>query len=433
MRRRGREGGGDRLRLESCPLCNHRRVRYDGDVPDPVPEETVMNTALDTSDPIDPIANAQALGPELAAAADEIERTRRIPPALMARLHELRLCRMLLPSAFGGDEIAPGAYFLAVAALAQHDASVAWNVFVTNSAALLTPYLEPETARTIFAAPNALCAWGPPNSIMATVEPGGYRVSGEWGFASGCRNATWMGLHCRIQEADGSVRMDGNGEPEIRSLLFPAEDATLIDTWDTIGLRGTASDSYRVEDLFVRDAFTGLRGAPETRREPGALYAFTMQGLYAVGVAGVALGTARAMLDEFAGLAGRKTPRGLSRLAERAAVQAGVAEAEASLGSARAYMLETLGEIYAAAASDKPIDMGERARVRLSASNAIRGAVATADWIHKAAGVDAIFSGGSLERRFRDMHTLSQQIQSRDAHYEAVGQVLLGNPPAVFF
>ena len=96
-------------------------------------------------------------------------------------------------------------------------------------------------------------------------------------------------------------------------------------------------------------------------------------------------------------------------------------------------MLETLGEIYAAAASDKPIDMGERARVRLSASNAIRGAVATADWIHKAAGVDAIFSGGSLELRFRDMHTLSQQIQSRDAHYEAVGQVLLGNPPAVFF
>jgi indole-3-acetate monooxygenase len=74
----------------------------------------------------------------------------------------------------------------------------------------------------------------------------------------------------------------------------------------------------------------------------------------------------------------------------------------------------------------------ERARVRLAGVHAIHAAVAIADATYKAAGVDAIFPGSAFERRFRDMHTLSQQIQSRDAHFEAVGQVLLGTPPAVF-
>jgi len=158
-----------------------------------------------------------------------------------------------------------------------------------------------------------------------------------------------------------------------------------------------------------------------------------MQGLYAIGVAGVALGIAGAMLDAFKDLAGGKTPRGLALLAERAAVQGGVARAEARLGAARAYALATLAEIYARARPNAPIDVPDRARVRLSASNAIQGAIEVADWIHKQAGVDAIFQGGPFERRFRDMHTLSQQIQSCDAHFEAVGKVLLGRPPEVFF
>jgi alkylation response protein AidB-like acyl-CoA dehydrogenase len=381
----------------------------------------------------DPLVRARALGDDIAAAADEIERTRRIPAALLDRLHGARLCRMLLPRAFGGDEVDPGTYLLALEAVARQDASVAWNLFTANSAVLMAPHLEPATARAIFTPANALVAWGPPNATVATIEPGGYRVSGRWDFASGCRNATWMGLHCHVAERGGEPRLNKVGRPEIRTMLFPLEKARLIDTWDTIGLRGTASDSYSVEDLFVTDDFTGTREEPESRRDPGRLYAFPMQGLYAIGVAGVALGTAGAMLDAFQELAAGKTPRGLSRLADSAAVQSGVALAEARLGAARAYALETLADIYARAGPDAPIDVPDRARVRLSASNAIQGSIEVADWIYKRAGVDAIFRGGPFQRRFRDIHTLSQQIQSRDAQFEAVGQVLLGRPPAVFF
>lgn len=380
----------------------------------------------------DPIARAHGLAVDIAAAADEIERTRRIPAGLLARLHDAGLYRMLLPASVGGDQLEPGVYLLAVEAIGRADASVAWNIFVGNSSALIAPFLELEVARHIFAEPNTLISWGPPNACTCSAVPGGYRVTGKWHFASGCRQANWMGAHGHVVEPDGSLRLNDAGQPTVRTLLFPAGEATLLDTWDTIGLRGTASDSYTVDDLFVPERFSATREDPSLRREPGPLYAFPMQGLYAVGVAGVALGVARAMLAEFVGLAGRKVPRGMPRLADSGTVQAAVARAEAGLGAARAYLLETLASIHAAADDMKPIAVPDRARVRLACSHAIHEALRVADLTYKAAGVDAIFAGSAFQRRFRDIHTLSQQIQSRDSHYEAVGQVLLGNPPEIF-
>ena len=381
----------------------------------------------------DPVARARGLGAEISAAADEIERTRRIPEALLGRLHDSRLFRMLLPRSAGGDETEPAVYVTAVEELARHDASIAWNVFVANSSALIAAFLEPAANHAIFADPRNTVAWGPPNASHAQAVDGGYRVTGKWDFASGCRHASWIGAHGHVLEADGTLRLNRFGRPTVRTLLFPANQATLIDTWQTIGLRGTASDSYSVDDLFVSEAFSTTREDPTLRRERGPLYAFTMQGLYAAGVAGVAFGIARAMLSEFIALASRKAPRGLARLADNAVVQTEVARAEARLGSARAYLIETLSTIYAHADEVAPIEIADRARVRLATTNAIQAAAEVTDFAYKAAGVDAIFPGSPFERRFRDMHTLSQQIQARSAHFEEVGQILLGVPPEVFF
>src|SRR5215469_3652037 len=257
------------------------------------------------------VAGARELGAQIAAAADEIERTRRIPEALMERLHDSRLFRMLLPRSADGDETEPAVYLAAIEELARHDASVAWNAFVANSSSLIAAYLEPAAGQTIFADPRSIVAWGPPNASRARAVEGGYRLTGKWDFASGCRRASWMGAHGHVLEADGALRLNRFGRPTVRTLLFPASEATLLDTWQTIGLRGTASDSYSLDDLFVSEAFSTTREDPTLRRERGPLYAFTMQGLYASGVAAVSFGIARAMLSEFIALASRKTPRNL--------------------------------------------------------------------------------------------------------------------------
>jgi indole-3-acetate monooxygenase len=381
----------------------------------------------------DPVTRARDLGPAIAASAGDIEQTQRIPDALLAQLHETKLTRLLLPRRFGGEEVEPWVYLSAIEEISRHDASVGWNLFVANSSALIVPFMEPASAHAIFDDSRALIAWGPPNATRARAVPGGYRISGEWAFASGCRQATWMGAHAQVLEPDGLVRADARGKPLTRTLLFPVSQARLIACWDVIGLRGTASDAYSVSDLFVPEAFSATREEPEQRREPGRLYAFTMQGLYAVGHSGVMLGVARAMLDAFIGLAMEKTPRNLGRLADSPVAQARVAQMAATLGAARAYLMETLRDVWSAADNVSAIDLPARAQVRLACTHAIHSATEVADFAYKEAGTSAIFLDTAFERRFRDLHTASQQLQARGAHFEAVGRIMLGHVPEVFY
>ncbi len=388
---------------------------------------------MDQTAPPSAVDRARALGPAIAAASDEIERTQRFPAALLEQLHAARLCRLLLPRSVGGEEIHPTEYLHAIAEIARHDGSVGWNLFVANSATLIAPFIPLESARRIYADPAALIAWGAPSGVRLKAAPGGYRVDGEWLFASGCRQATWMGAHGPVEEADGTLRLNARGVPLTRTVLFPVEQAERLGDWRPVGLRGTASEAYRVRDVFVPEAMSGTREEPEARRDPGPLYAFTMQGLYAVGVAGVALGLADAMLADFAKLAAEKTPRGRGRLADDALVRAGFATATAKVKAALAYLTAELDDIYAHAPETGAIGLADRARVRLAASHGIQAGVEAADWVHRAAGVSAIFPDSPFERRFRDIHTVSQQIQSRPAHFEAVGEILLGGAPPVFF
>ncbi len=114
------------------------------------------------------------------------------------------------------------------------------------------------------------------------------------------------------------------------------------------------------------------------------------------------------------------------------AVQSGVARAEAKLGAARAYLLHTLETIWADAGDTTPIRVADRVRLRLATAQAIEASIEVADHAYRAAGADAIFAGSAFERRFRDIHTLSQQTQARLAHFEAVGGAMLGPEPAEF-
>jgi alkylation response protein AidB-like acyl-CoA dehydrogenase len=392
-----------------------------------------MNDVTAVSQGLDPVARAREIGRFIAEAADQIERDQQIPAPLLTQIVAARLPRMLLPRSAGGDEIQPWIYLHAIEEISRHDASVGWNLFVANSAALIAPFIPVSAAKAIFEDPRGWIAWGPPNEHTATAVPGGYRISGEWHFASGSRQATWMGAHARVVEPDGSLRLNRFGRPTTKTLLFPKHKATPIHDWDTLGMRGTASEGYRLDDLFVAEEFSGTREDPSLRRDRGPLYAFTMQGLYSVGVAGVALGVARAMLDEFIALAKAKTPRGLARLADMPVVQSDVAHREAALGSGRAYLTEILRDVWDHADDVAPIDTEARIRVRLGCAQAIKSAIETADYVYKAAGVSAIFKGTPFERRFRDMHTLSQQIQSRDSHFEMVGKIMFnGDPDGLF-
>src|SRR6201991_2245160 len=158
------------------------------------------------------IMRAEAVRPAVAAASNEIEQSRRLPPALLDRLHEARLFRLLLPRSSDGIETDPVTFFHVIETIAREDASTAWCMSQAGGCAMAAAYLDLPVARVIFGNdPRAVLAWGPGPRVRAVECDGGYRVTGTWAFASGGRHATWLGAHCPIFSADGSPRHDGNG------------------------------------------------------------------------------------------------------------------------------------------------------------------------------------------------------------------------------
>jgi alkylation response protein AidB-like acyl-CoA dehydrogenase len=374
------------------------------------------------------IERARALQPLIAREADEIERTRRLTEPVVSALIENGLYRVLLPQSLGGTEAPPEIFMQVLEEIAKADASTAWCLGQCSVCAMTAAYLDPDAAHEIFNAPPGILAWG---AIAHEVQvvPGGYRASARWDFASGCRQASWLGAHVRVVEADGTPRRKPNGAPEIRTILFPVASATMYDVWDVIGLNGTGTDSYSVDNLFIPDKFAALRDEPAALRERGPLYKLSTNLTFGLGFAAVALGVARATLDAAVDLARAKQPQRLKVMRENNAVQGVIGRNEASLRAARAYLYATASEVWRDLTQGSEFTDEHRAAVRLASTWTIHQAASVVDAAYHMAGATAVFSANKFERRFRDMHAIAQQIQARDTHYEDVGKMILAADP----
>jgi alkylation response protein AidB-like acyl-CoA dehydrogenase len=378
------------------------------------------------------IDTARALGPTISAAGEWIDRERRLPPDLVAALIDAGLFRMLLPASLGGLEVDLPTFVRVVEEVAKADASTAWCIGQANGLNAQMAYLEPEVARSIFRESRQVLANGPGvgnRPGIARPAEGGYTISGRWMFASGSQHATWLIAICQLHSADGLPRFDANDQPELRSMLIPVEAAEFTDIWHVSGLRGTGSNQFSVTDLFV-PATHAIWYTPKMRCEPGRLYLFPGSAIFAPAFASVALGVARTALDAFMELAGSKTPRGVGHLVrDNAVVQSEVARAEGRLRSAHALLHQTLGDVWDAVVTRGELLLEERVAIRLAASHATHEATAVVDVAYAGAGGTAIFTNQAFERRFRDVHAVTQQLQGRAQHFEAVGRFLLGLEP----
>jgi len=374
------------------------------------------------------IERARALQPLIAREADEIERTRRLTEPVVTALIENGLYRVLLPQSLGGTEAPPEIFMQMLEEIAKADASTAWCLGQCSVCAMTAAYLDPDAAHEIFNAPPGILAWG---AIAHEVQavPGGYRATARWDFASGSRQASWLGAHVRVVEADGTARRKPNGAPEIRTILFPLASATMYDVWDAIGLNGTGTDSYSVDNLFIPEKFAALRDEPAALRERGPLYKLSTNLTFGLGFAAVSVGVARATLDAAVDLARAKQPQGLKVMRENNAVQGVIGRNEASLRAARAYLYATASEVWRDLTQGSAFTDEHRAAVRLASTWTIHQATSVVDAAYHMAGATAVFSANKFERRFRDMHAIAQQIQARDTHYEDVGKMILAFDP----
>ena len=373
---------------------------------------------------LDLVERARSLQPLIARDADEIERTRRLTPAVTSALIENGLYRALLPQSLGGAELPLETFMLMQEEVAKADASTAWCLGQCSVCAMTAAYLDPDAANEIFNVAPGILAWG---AIAHEVQavPGGYKASARWDFASGSRQASWLGAHVRVVEADGTPRRKKDGSPEIRTILFPIADATMYDVWDVIGLRGTGTDSYSVENLFIPERFAALRDDPAARRENGPLYKLSTNMVFSMGFAATSIGVARATLDGAIELARGKTPQAQKAMRDNNSVQGVIGRTEATLRAARASLYATATEVWHDLSRGEPITEQHRIALRLAATWTIHQSASVVDTAYHMAGATAVFNANKFERRFRDMHTIAQQIQGRDAHYEDAGKAIL--------
>jgi alkylation response protein AidB-like acyl-CoA dehydrogenase len=364
----------------------------------------------------------------------EIDRRREVTPEVVEALVENDMLRLLLPKSLGGQEMSLVEYCRVNEALAWSDASVAWFVNQSNvSSSTSAASMPHDAALELFGGPREGLAWGARhNNSKAIKVEGGYRLTGTWSFASGGRHTRLLGAHSAVQNPDGTPHIR-HGRPDDRSFVFLRSDARIIDDWQVLGLRGTGSDSYSVEHLFIPEAHAPARDVPEERREFGPLYVIGSTLLYASGFCSVTVGLARRMLDTYIELArGRQSRAASTVMAKNNAIQREVAVLEARLSAVRAFLHEAAAEVYDAA-SRNALDVDKRMRLRLATTWGMNEATDVSIACYRAAGTGAILEKGPFERRFRDAMSASQHLQGMWPHAEMVGRHLIGTENKVQF
>ena len=378
------------------------------------------------------LETARALADRIAANTDRIDSERQLPPEIAGDMAAKGFFRLLVPRSLGGAELDHPDFLKIVEIFAEVDGSTAWcinqnNVFATNATRMLE-----QTAQELFSNQRLVITNGPPTSASQAVPvDGGYRLSGRWNFSSGIPHATWVAALTPIRRP-GDPKLPLSDRSTSRIFLVPKKDVRLIDTWDVVGLRGTGSFSFEIDDLFVPATHTYDPASPS--REDGPLYCVPTMLFFASGFATVALGVARTALDAAIELARAKVAMLEERaLRDMSTTHRTVAEAEAIWGSAKAYLRETASAMWEGACTNRSLTYEERIRLRLASTYGIRSAGEVVDMAYTLCGSDAIFAHSPVQRRFRDVHTITQQIQGRLTHYDTAGQFFLGLEPEGIF
>jgi indole-3-acetate monooxygenase len=357
------------------------------------------------------------LAPAITKRAAEIEAARRLPPDLVESLTDAGCFRMLLPRSHGGMGLELPAAMRVLEALGGVDGSVGWTVMI--GAATWCDFVN--LPRASF---DAIYADGPVRtggaispSGTATAVAGGYRIRGRWAFASGCQHSAWLSANC-VE--------DVGGEPRLRMAILSADEVEIEDTWKAAGLCGTGSHHFSVHDVVV----PAERTYPLMESEPCVdepLVRIPIPALAALAVGSVAVGIAQGALDEIHATAATKTPLfAAGTLAGNPLFQHELATADTRLRAARALLYEDAASTWATATAREELTLEQRARIRATGVWVTSTAAEVVGFCYRAGGGGAVYLDNPLQRRLRDINTVTQHFIVRRDTLTTAGALLAG-------
>jgi indole-3-acetate monooxygenase len=386
-------------------------------------------TEVSTEAVPDIVAAAIRLAPAVRAARDDAERMRQTPPDLAAEITQAGIYQMYLPRSAGGPETPPLTAFRVVEELSKADGSVGWCAMIATALSLNVGRLPAEVGRELAGTPADYRGAGSARPGGRAWEvPGGYRVQGRWNFASGIQNARWLYCTCIMMDGD-APRLTEAGTPVLRAVWVPRESVTIVDTWSVMGMRGTGSQDFTVDDVVVPAARSVLSDAAPLQTGPLYNRRAWYVNLWTPSAAN-ALGIARGAIDSLAEIAATEaSTMSTNLLRDRSLVQTRVGEADAIVSAARAYVFEAVGRLWGSLCAGETPSDHDIAQGRLAIVHAMHESVRAVDKMFHAAGTNAIYTRLPLERAFRDVHVAVQHAAALPGYFESAGKVLLGLKP----
>jgi alkylation response protein AidB-like acyl-CoA dehydrogenase len=335
------------------------------------------------------------------------------------------LVRMLVPRDVGGLEVNPLTALQVTETIAAANGSAGWVLMImAASGHWAGGWLPHAVGARIFGDPRAVMVGSTVPVGTAERVDGGYRISGRFPFASGSVHAGWMASSCFLS-VGGRPITDAAGTPRWAVFVTPTSAVTVLDTWHSLGLRGTSSHDYTISDVVVPD------GWQFNHLDPPRLPHYASVSFPTGLMAAVALGIAHAALDAMLALAAAKrTSPGNTLLRDDAHVQAELGQAAAQVGAARAFLYQAMSDRWAAVQAGAPLSRTDRVALRLATAHAVAVAQQAVDRVHALAGSSAVYSSNPIERHFRDIHTAATHAAMRAPQaYVTGGQLLLDLEP----
>ncbi|CAE6877586.1 Flavin-dependent monooxygenase, oxygenase subunit HsaA [Paraburkholderia nemoris] len=361
---------------------------------------------------------------EIERRRDEFDQLSHVPRDMIAKMKRAGIYRASTPRRFGGDALPPPQFLRMLERIAIADGSTAW-VAAFGSANTYLASLPIETQQHIYAkGPDQVFAGGLYPLQPAAKVPGGFMVSGQWRFASGCKGADWIGVGIGGTPANSGDT--GAGKPF--TAVFPAHEVEIVENWNVVGMQGTGSHDLRLRDKFVDEQWTFVRGGQALIDEP--LYRYPAVAYQAQVHAAVNVGLARAALDLLTDLSGStKTTTGAPRLADRGYYRSGLAKAEANWRSARAFFYESAESVWQTIIAGDPVTQHQANLMRLSATHAAQVCAEVVMQAYQLAGIAAIYRENRLQRLVRDSIVVTQHAFLGEGTYDASGALFAGIAP----
>ncbi len=369
---------------------------------------------------------ARDLRPELTARSGEIDRLRSLPQDLAERMAGHGFYRLLVPKDLGGAGVSPAVLCRVCETLAGANGSAAWCIFIGSTSQYLFGAVQPSLLDKLLEDPDVITSgvFADSGTAMAEERAGepGYVIDGHWRWGSGCHNAQWIsgGIH----EVDRSGEPVGAATPFTR-VFFRPDEIEIDDNWHVSGLRGSGSSDFRACGVWV----PAERLATSIEHTPYAdlpIYRFPRFGVLGIPIGAIAMGMARASLDEVMGVAKQKTPQGSRRtLAMRPALHRDLAVADTELQAARTWFYQTVEAAWAnAQEADETLE--HRRAIRTANVHAVNTSIRVIDRMYTVLGGTSVFETSCLQQHFRDVHVASQHMMVADSVMEVAGRIMLG-------